>query len=316
MRLPGFRPLESAAGRTFQAGLLPLDRGRRVGVVRIAFFMPRAFPEYCARAALAAGLGPDSACDDDCGNAIEGRAGRLLNDGLVATVRELEQAGATSILIDVTRNDGGSDWAEVVARVLAGPLRSARIAMLRHPAWTAFVEQRLQRLDAAARTATGPTGARLRRAAARLQEARAALSQPCDLGAAWHASEPTAAPPCSNLIDGILFATGVFDSDEDAPAGVSADLYSPALYAPYPLRVTPLPLMVLVDGDRTRLPSSSPPCCATTGARPSSAASARAPAAAASRRRAAASSCRIAAGTSMRPTACACVPTAAASGAA
>jgi hypothetical protein len=218
-------------------------------VVRIAFFAPRAFPEYCGRAALAAGLQPDSACDDDCGNAIEGRAGRLLNDDLVATVRELERAGATLILVDVTRNDGGSDWSEVVARVLAGPLHSARIAMLKHPAWTAFVEQRLQLLDAAALTATGPTGTRLRRAAARLQEARAALSQPCDLGAAWRASETSTAPSCSNLIDGVLFATGVFDRDEDAPAGISADLYSPALYAPYPLRVTPLPLVVLVDRD-------------------------------------------------------------------
>ena len=70
----------------------------------------------------------------------------------------------------MTNNPGGSDWSETVARMLAGPMPSARVSMLRHRAWLAWVDREL-------------SGASVDDAAL-LQRLRASLAKRCDLSAA------------------------------------------------------------------------------------------------------------------------------------
>lgn len=250
-RLPAFQPLASAEARLFGAGIL---RGRpTLGVIRIGLFIERAFEPACSEAAAALGLARDAACDDACGERLDRATAQILNQALAATVRELEAAGAARLVIDLTDNGGGSDWSELVARLLAGPLRSAPIAMVRHPAWTAQLQRLQAELAALGEGAAAAERERLRRATAQLEAALPELARPCDLGQAWtdrSLALGLRALPCSNLVPGALFATGPEASGPPTATGpIDALLFRPAWYGAYPSGVARRGLLVLINGE-------------------------------------------------------------------
>jgi hypothetical protein len=221
-RWPAFTPLTDDKARMFSAGLLRRADGRRLGIVRLGLFIESAFPAACAEAARSLGLAVDAPCDATCTERRDAAAARVLDAALVSTVRALRAAGAVMLVIDVSDNDGGSDWNEAVARRLAGPLRSARVAMLKHPAWQEWVDERLRKL--------GPDAPE----AAAWRGLQGQLAQPCDLSAAWSdgAFATGARPlPCSPLVHGHLLTLGT--SEARGPA--------------VPPGINRLPLLVLVN---------------------------------------------------------------------
>lgn len=248
-RLPGFVPLQGPGARQFSAGVL---RGEPVlGILRIGLFVERAFGSACAEAAQQVGIDASAPCDTACGDALDRATVGVLNRALAATVRELEAAGAQRLVIDVTDNAGGSDWSETVARLLAGPLRSAPVAMLRHPAWTAHLNGLRKEIDALRHGASGPEVERLQQATLQLDAALPQLQQTCDLRAAWTDAALATGQvplPCSNLVTGRLFASGF---EPDGPLGrtsaVDALLFRPAWYGSFPVGVASRPLAVLVN---------------------------------------------------------------------
>lgn len=221
-RWPGFTPLAGDAARMFSAGLLRRPDGRRLGIVRLGLFVESAYPVACAEAARALGLATDAPCDTACAERRDAAAARVLDTALVDTVRALHAAGAAMLVLDISDNGGGSDWNEAVARRLAGPLRSARIALLKHPAWQDWIDDRLRQPGAGAPDADA------------LRRLRAQLAPPCDLSAAWSDGgfASGARPlPCSTLVRGDLHTLGSFD-----PWG-----------HPVPPGVNRLPLVLLVN---------------------------------------------------------------------
>jgi Peptidase family S41 len=221
-RWPGFTPLTEDSARIFSAGMLRRPDGRRLGIVRMGLFIESAYPAACAEASRRLGLQADAACDAECAERRDAAASQVLDAALVATVRALRAAGATMLVIDVSDNGGGSDWNEAVARRVAGPLRSARIAMLKHPAWQDWIDERLRTLG------TGTVEA------ARWRRWREQLSPPCDLSGAWSDSETASAArplPCSNLVRGALHTLG------------TPEPWGPAV----PPGINRLPLVVLVN---------------------------------------------------------------------
>lgn len=248
-RLPNFEPLPSAAARQYGAGVL---RGRpALGVIRIGLFIERAFESACAQAASQAGVAPDAPCDNACGERLDRATARLLNQALASTVRELEAAGAERLVIDITDNSGGSDWSEVVARLLAGPLRSAPVAMLRHPAWTAQLQHLKNEIGMLKNGANATNALRLERAERLVDETLPKLAAACDLSGAWTdrmLAMGERALPCSNLVHGALFAPGI---EASRPAGASSPidalLYSPAWYGSFPVGLAKRPITVLVN---------------------------------------------------------------------
>lgn len=212
-RWPAFTPLADDAARTFSAGLLRQPGGRRLGIVRLGLFIESTYPAACAEAARALGLAADAPCDATCAERRDAAAARALDAALVSTVRALRAAGAAMLVIDITDNDGGSDWNEAVARRLAGPLRSARVAMLKHPAWQDWVDDRLRKL--------GPDAPE----AAPWRRLRGQLAQTCDLSAAWSdvGFATGARPlPCSTLVHGHLHTLGTGDPSGPAvPPGIN-----------------------------------------------------------------------------------------------
>ncbi len=223
-RLPGFTPLALDAARMFSAGLLRQPDGRRLGIVRLGLFVESAYPAACAEAARALGLPPDAPCDAACTERRDAAAARALDAALVSTVRALRTSGAVMLVIDITDNGGGSDWNEAVARRLAGPLRSARVAMLKHPAWQEWVDERLGKL--------GPDAPE----AATWRRLRGQLAQTCDLSAAWSDREfaEGARPlPCSPLVHGHLHTLG------------TSEPWGPAV----PPGINRLPLALLINDE-------------------------------------------------------------------
>ncbi len=252
-RLPEFVAVESDGARLFHAGVLRFERAPSIGVLRIGLFVERAFTPACRAAASEVGMRDGEPCDAACTRRMNRLAAQWLNRALISTVQALERAGAQRLAIDITHNSGGSDWAEIVARMLGGPLRSARIAMLKHPAWEAYLGKQVLAIEAKVRAAVSiEDRKRLERAAAVLRAAQGAVAEPCDLSPAWLNSELATGRqplPCTTLVKTEFFAGGPEASPlrPSAPNEVDSLLFYPASYGAFPIGITSLPLVVLID---------------------------------------------------------------------
>lgn len=250
--LPGYAALPSDSN-SFQAGTLPVDGGRTLGVVRIPLFSAHAYRPACERVwpAFAAGLSEGEPCDGGCEDRLRTLVENRMTGELTRRVLELEAAGAAAILVDLTGNGGGSNWVDPAARVLTRrTLRSPRVGFVRHPHWVpvfegdlAAVERDLARadLDSARRGLLIEARTRYTRA---LGEAR----EPCDVTAIWRTASPGLA--CRNIGSAELYATGAYGWL--APGSVAGLGSAESLFWPgaggTARGVGIVPLVVLVDG--------------------------------------------------------------------
>jgi Peptidase family S41 len=239
-------PVPTAEGELFQGGLLKAGT-RTFGLIRISVFTEKGFPEICHEALQHIGLLVDAACDQACADRVELKTADLLTTALTARAEQLRQAGATALLIDITRNGGGSDWVDAPPRALSSkPLRDPRLSFVKSEHWTKQLEDQLRDIGADQNNGheSDPV---LRDAALKLREAIAASKQPCDAEQVWSSG----GLDCSLLASGFIFASGILPYV--APGRLSAfksrdDLFYPGRYA-YAESTHRLPLYVLVDKD-------------------------------------------------------------------
>jgi hypothetical protein len=226
--LPGYRPLQGES--PFEAGLVASGK-RKVGVIRIGIFQPQGYPTVCRDAFKALALPVDKPCGEQCQDEVLTFSYRELTAALEDRIRQLQAAGANALMVDLSNNGGGSEWAEAVARMFApGPLTSERLGYVRGEHWAQQWRDLSERLRDYAKSADRHDRARLLGWAAEA-DAAAACAEPCErLGTAG-------------------YATGLVG---DAPAGAFAGkewgvyLFSPAQY-PYHDGVWNGPLVLLVD---------------------------------------------------------------------
>lgn len=232
--LAGYRPVE--AGGMFATGMVEAG-GERVGILRIGVFQPQGGPGWCERAIAALAVDPAQPCDEACADHILTWAYRQMTAEFEARIARLRTEGATVLLVDISGNGGGSEWAEAAARSVSPvPLTSERRAFVRGEHWARQWRELAALLREQAGSADETDRARLLRWAA---EADAAERQaaPCPSGA-----------ECARLVTA-GYATGLVGS---APAGAFAGrqwapyVFSPAQY-PYHDHVWTGPLIVLVD---------------------------------------------------------------------
>lgn len=187
-RLPDYRAL--AGGGVFPGGVATVA-GTRLGVLRIGLFEPNGYPDLC-RAALA----KTPTADGDV--VIDASYTRMTAD-LAARLAQMRTAGAQALLVDLSGNGGGSEWAEVAARMVTGrTLRSARVAVMPSDAWRA------------SRLALAKT---LRQAASTTPAYRARLLEQAEI-------TETGARPCVLACPRLVangYTTGVFDDPPAAP---------------------------------------------------------------------------------------------------
>ena len=232
--LRGYKPLG-------QKGLLAAGtverNGTRLGVIRIPVFEAEAFPETCEAAVAAQRVLLDRPCDDDCQGEIVGAAYAALTADLEDRLRALRAAGATTLLVDITDNGGGSEWAEAVARTLTPKrLRSERHGFVRGPHWAKIWGDLAARLRGWAKTAGPDDRAKLTAWATQADAAQHIAQTSCDprTGCEW--------------LGKAGYATGLVGDagPDDIDGPWEAYIFSPGQH-PYHEGVWDGPVIVLVD---------------------------------------------------------------------
>jgi hypothetical protein len=228
--LPGYQAIEGDADSPFDAGLVAAA-GHKVGIVRIGIFQPQGYPKLCRAAFQALKLPADKPCDDQCQDQVLTWAYRTMTGSLERRIKQLEAAGADVLLVDLSNNGGGSEWAEASVRMFTPKvLASERLGFVRGEHWAAQWRDLASRLRDFAKSAKRQDRAQLL-AWAGEADAAATCTQPCDrVGTAGYSTGLVGSAPA-----------GTFDGKD---WGVY--VFSPAQY-PYHDGVWKGPLLVLVD---------------------------------------------------------------------
>jgi len=245
-RIPGYEPLPDEAAPEFPAGSVPVGR-ERLGIIRIGLFAPMGSSKLCAAALRALALPPGAECDARCADRVASTSYRLMSRQLAARIRALRSLGATTLLIDVTENGGGSEWAEAAARIVSPrALRSERLGFVRGEHWADHWRALAQQLRAAERGAAAQERQSLARWAAQADHARVDAQTVCSSAPFWSGRRP----PCDWLVRE-SYATGLL-GEGDASA-LHAKPWGPLVFTPaeyeFQQSVWHGPLLVLVDGN-------------------------------------------------------------------
>jgi len=237
--LPGWTALDSGEGaREFPGGLVTID-GRKIGVVQIVLFM--ADRAVCDAAVAELKLPMDKPCDGGCAQRLDAAVYQILTDRFGARLQAMKVAGAEVLMIDLTGNGGGREWAEVALRMVT-PVRvkSGPVHHVRSPQAASQLDSLAEDIENNISQERGATRADLLRQAADLRARAAEARRPCD---------PAADRSCPLLIDA-GYSSGVWASADpaalaDKPWGQS--VFQPAKWT-WREGVWSGPLMVLVDG--------------------------------------------------------------------
>jgi peptidase S41-like protein len=246
--LPDFSEVTGDGADSFPGGLLTVNN-TKVGVLRIASFTEQGFPLACESTVRDMRLDDDSACDADCPRGdIALEAGNRLTEAIVRRAQQLRALGASALLIDITHNGGGDDWNEAVARSLSPiPLvYEEHTGFIKHPAWTAILQDRLQKVESDLNTGAEQSQI-LTQAALLLRKDIGLSKETCDRSRVFDDGILN----CSLVVDGGLFWSGVLPY---AKPGSFPKLQSrKTLFGPLQYKYTEsshrLPLIVAVDVD-------------------------------------------------------------------
>lgn len=176
--LPGYRPVGDPA--LFPAGVIEVG-GDRLGVIRIPMFQAQTFPALC-RAALADLHRDDrQPCDQNCKKAIFANAYDRMTRGFADQLHALEAAHVSVVMIDLTDNGGGSQWAwAAVQMVTARPPVFERLGFERGEHWARrWTRDAAELRQAAAATADPADRARLLGWAAQVELLRQDAEKSC-----------------------------------------------------------------------------------------------------------------------------------------
>ncbi len=243
---PGYMPLRNEQSDMFPAGTIRVGR-HRVGVLKIALFSSEAFPALCRAALEALSIASDKPCPDDCADKIARWADVRMTQDFIAQIEALERARIDALVVDITGNGGGSEWAEAAARMLT-PRRlvSERMDFVRGAQWMKELADAETTLRDAAKTATAGDHTFLLSLADQAAAKRAVAATPCDSAPLLKARHPD----CAWLGEG-FYASGLLASAD--PASLRGKAWAATVFTPmeYPYRegVWRGPLIVLVDGE-------------------------------------------------------------------
>ena len=243
--LPGFAAAGGDDSQLFSGGLLTLAGGAKLGLIRIPLFTEHSFPGECEKTIREMQLTDESKCDKECEQAIALATANRLTAAIVSRAGQLRGMGASALLVDVTRNDGGSDWNEAVSRSLSSvPLTEDRRGFIKHEHWTTELQTQLHGVEADLKSGEEPRVV-LEEAAVRLRLAIARSKEFCDRSRVFYDGRLD----CSLVVSDLLFWSGVlpYARPRSFPALASrTTLFHPLQYK-YSEDAHRLPLYVAVD---------------------------------------------------------------------
>jgi Peptidase family S41 len=242
--LPGYKPLEPP-GNVFPIGTL-LRRGRTIGVIKIPIFTSRGFPALCESAIQSLKIDATKECDEACQEKIGVWGDSRMTEQLEAAVKAVERAGATTLVVDIAGNGGGSEWEGAASRMLT-PIRleAIRNYFMRGALWTRHWVRLEGELRDAERKARGEDKEFLGHFVEMVEERKKEAETPCDASPLWEGKHPA----CAFLGDA-FFTTGFLSSadPETLRAKPWASLVFNPMQYPYHEGVWRGPLVVVVDG--------------------------------------------------------------------
>lgn len=233
--LPGFNP--SPDPGLFRTGTVKVN-SRTIGVLRIGVFSPEGYPEACKQAVANARIAIEKPCDDPCNDRLLTEVYAVLTRGMIAAVERLKSARVELLLVDLTRNGGGTDWTEAAARIVSPiPLESARIMVMPSNEMADRWHELSMKLR---KQAVGPTPA----------FRKLLLDYADNAGRISQGMRPCVAASCPRLVSA-GFTTGLLPTP---PAGSASkqpwatDVFGPAQF-PFQSSVWNGPVIVLVDDE-------------------------------------------------------------------
>lgn len=229
---PGYTAVESDDRNPFVAGVLPLQDGRRVGLLRIAHFGDDGYPDVCRELWPAYRETIDTPCTDRwCDDFRTVLRDRLLRY-LEARIQAMQRLGYDLLVVDITGNGGGNEWAVSAAQVLSPlPLKCSRQAFVKHEHWQWILERTRTSVaeDLMRDDLPEATRSLLATADRNLDDLIAETTARCDMTPIW--SGEAVSEGCTNLVRGAYYSCGVFSHLEDRqrlePASRPAMLYQP-----------------------------------------------------------------------------------------
>jgi hypothetical protein len=217
-----------------------------VGIIRIGLFAPQGSAGLCASALKTLAIASDGQCDADCADRVEKAAYAILSRDLATRIRALTKMGVTTLLIDLTGDGGGSEWAEAAARIVSPlRLRSERAEFVRGEHWAANWRSITEDLEHAEAQASAADRAELKHWRTQVDQAEAEAKASCSSAPFWSGRRPT----CDWLGHG-FYATGLLGEADMAVLKEkpwASIVFTPAEYE-FEEAVWRGPLVVLVDG--------------------------------------------------------------------
>jgi hypothetical protein len=189
---------ELIADEEFPAVLMALADGRKVGILRVANFGHQDFGPSCARAweELKAEW-TKTPCTDGCRWLL---VARTMHNGAARAAEvanELQRRGAVAVVIDITGNGGGSEFADAMARALtATPLHLAAGGFIRHPHRIAQLQEEREAILADTARATPAQRVVMTGALAQIDSLLIEAARDCGRDLVWSGTPA----PCSNTL--------------------------------------------------------------------------------------------------------------------
>jgi hypothetical protein len=138
---------------------------------------------------------------------------------LAQRAAELQSAGASAMLVDITQNGGGSDWIDPAVRTLSNvPLRESAFGFIKHEHWTKQLQDRLTDIETDLKNGKEPRDL-LHEAAERLRSGIGRSEEKCDRSSGWTDGKFS----CSLVVSGMSYVSGALPYAE---AGSFAGLKS------------------------------------------------------------------------------------------
>jgi hypothetical protein len=182
------------AGRVFAGGTLTIPDGRSFAVIRIPLFNQYDYGASCEAAWQSFRAGQVGSCDQECQSDFEHAAKLEVSAQLAREARQLTRNARGGLVIDLTGNGGGSEWADYAAIALTRTtLQAPGIAFVRGAHWARSFQEDI---DEFSKNAVRDSSAAADLEIARAMQDSALVS--CELGAIWTRSDVQ--PACWNVV--------------------------------------------------------------------------------------------------------------------
>jgi hypothetical protein len=181
----------------FPAVLISLPDGRKIGILRIANFGHARYGATCARAWEAFGPQLTEPCTGECRWAFVAAVMRQGAMRAAGVANELARRGAATVVVDITGNGGGSEYADAIARALtAKPIHLASGGIIRHRLHAEILAEERAALVADTARATSAQRVLVDRAITLTDSLLGEMTRDCDRQVVWKGGTPA----CSNTV--------------------------------------------------------------------------------------------------------------------